>query len=152
MDEIISSIQMIKMYAWEKPFASLISTIRRLELNIIQKTSNLRGVYTVFVLCTTRLAVFSTIVAILTIYGAHEITADKVFVIFAYYHCIAFNFSRMFVRGVAEIAEVHIAIKRLQSFLELPEKEMNANVVNDSEIDGKDFTEVNTDLYFFCFK
>lgn len=88
------------------------------------------------------MAVFSTIVAIVTLYGAHEITADKVFVIFAYYHCIVFNFSRLFVRGVAEIAEVHIAIKRLESFLELPEKEMNAITVDSSKVDGKGLTEV----------
>lgn len=149
MDEIISSIQMIKMYAWEKPFATLVSSIRRLELKVIRKTSNLRGLYTVFVLCTTRMAVFCTIVAILTLYGAHEITADKVFVIFAYYHCIAFNFSRMFVRGVAEIAEVHIAIKRLESFLELPEKETNAIAVNGSQVDRKDLTEVISTLFSY---
>lgn len=71
---------------------------------------------------TTRMAIFSTVLAILVLRGSHEITASRVFMIAAYYHCVAFNFGRMFVRGVGEMAEFLVAIKRIQNFLELDEK------------------------------
>lgn len=122
MDEIISGVQVIKMYAWEKPFSKIVAAARALELKIIRKTSYLRGIFMVFLMFTTRMAVFSTVLSILILRGSHEITASRVFMIAAYYHCVAFNFSRMFVRGIAEMAEFLVAIKRLQGFLELDEK------------------------------
>lgn len=39
MDEIISGVQVIKMYAWEIPFSKLITYARRMELKIVRKTS-----------------------------------------------------------------------------------------------------------------
>lgn len=122
MDEIISGVQVIKMYAWEKPFTKLISTARKLELKIIRRTSFVRGIYMTFILFTTRAAVFSTMLATALLYGSDQITADKVFVISSYFTIISFTMSQLFVRGVAEIAEALVALKRLQNFLLLDEK------------------------------
>lgn len=52
MDEIISSVQVIKMYAWEKPFSALIELSRKLELKIVKKSSYIRGIYMMFGLFT----------------------------------------------------------------------------------------------------
>lgn len=122
MDEIISGVHVIKMYAWEVPFSHLVGMARKLELKIIRKTSFVRGLYMTFVLFTTRIAVFCTMLAIVILYGAHEITADKVFVMSLYYTIIALTMNQFFVRGIAEIAEVLVALRRLQHFLELEEK------------------------------
>lgn len=123
MDEIISGVHVIKMYAWEVPFSQLVAVARRLELKIIRKTSFVRGLYMTFVLFTTRAAVFCTMLAIVILYGAHEITAEKVFVMSLYYTIIALTMNQFFVRGIAEIAEVLVALRRLQHFLELEEKQ-----------------------------
>lgn len=116
-------IQVIKMYAWETPFTKLISYARRMELKIVRKTSYVRALYMTFMLFTTRMAIFCTMLAITLLYGSDQITAAKVFVISSYFGIIAHTMSQMFVRGVAEIAEVLVALKRLQNFLELDEKE-----------------------------
>lgn len=123
MDEIISGVQVIKMYSWQKPFANLVSMARKMELKIIRKTSFVRALYMTFMLFTTRAAVFCTMLAIVLLYGSDQITADKVFVISSYFSIIAMTMSQLFVRGVAEIAEALVALKRLQNFLELDEKQ-----------------------------
>lgn len=48
IDEIVSGVQVIKMYAWEKPFAKIVSAVRELELKIVRKTSYFRGLFMVF--------------------------------------------------------------------------------------------------------
>lgn len=126
MDEIISGVQVIKMYAWEKPFSKLIAWARKMELKIVQKNSYVRALYMSFMLLTTRMAIFCTMVSIALLYGADKLTADRVFVIASYFSIVAHTMSQMFVRGVAEIAEALVAFKRLQAFLQLDEKKVES--------------------------
>ncbi|XP_058822716.1 ATP-binding cassette sub-family C member 4-like [Topomyia yanbarensis] len=121
MDEIISGIQVIKMYAWEKPFAKLIQMARRMELKIVKKSSYVRALYMTFLLFTTRTALFCTMMAMALL--GNDLTAAKVFVVATYFGILANTMSAMFVRGIAEIAEALVAMKRLQRFLEYEEKD-----------------------------
>lgn len=111
------------MYAWEKPFAKLIAHARKMELNIVRKNSYVRGLYMTFLLFTTRMAIFCTMLSIVLLEGSDQLTAAKVFVIAAYFNIVASTMSQMFVRGVAEIAEALVAFRRLQNFLEYEEKD-----------------------------
>lgn len=122
MDEIISGVQVIKMYAWERPFAKLIALARMMELKIVRKSAYVRALYMTFMLFTTRMAMFCTMLSIVLLYGADQLTADKVFSISVYFAMVSHTMSQMFVRGVAEIAEALVSFRRLQSFLELDEK------------------------------
>lgn len=122
MDEIISGIQIIKLYAWEKPFAALISMARKMELKIVRKNSHIRALYMTFAMFTTRMALFCSLLSIVLLYGEENITAAKVFVVSSYFSVVAQTMSQMFVRGVAEIAEGLVAFDRIQSFLENEEK------------------------------
>lgn len=121
MDEIISGIQVIKLYAWEKSFKKLIYFARDKELKVIKKSSYVRALYMTFILFTTRSALFCTMMSIVVL--GDQLTASKVFVISSYFAIMATVMSQMFVRGIAEIAEALVAMKRLQNFLELDEKE-----------------------------
>ncbi|XP_055640688.1 ATP-binding cassette sub-family C member 4-like [Toxorhynchites rutilus septentrionalis] len=134
MDEIISGIQVIKMYAWEKPFAMLISLARKAELKIVLKSGLIRGMYMTFQLFTTRAALFATMITLILMEG--ELTAAKVFVVASYLNIVSHVMSGMFVRGVAEIAEALVAIRRLQNFLEYEE-------INDSKTQTNDPVEHN---------
>lgn len=115
MDEIISGVQVIKMYAWEKPFCAMVELARKLELRVVTKSSYIRGIYMTFNLFTTRMALYCTLVSML-MFG-NEITADKVFVVSSYFNILAHTMTGMFVRGFAELAECMVAIRRLQGFL-----------------------------------
>lgn len=120
MDEILSGIQVIKMYAWEKPFSKLILMARKLELKEVRKNSYLRGIFMTFLLFTTRMALFCTMMTMAL--TDKEITAGRIFVVSAYFNILSTTMSQMFVRGVAEIAEVSVALRRLRAFLMHEEK------------------------------
>ncbi len=69
---------------------------------------------------------------------------SQIFVISAYFNLIANTLSQMFVRGVAEIAECFVSIKRLQKFLEAEEMlQMIANVQSSVTDDVNAITTTN---------
>lgn len=126
MDEIISGIQVIKMYAWERPFTHMIALGRRLELKYVRRSSYVRALYMTFMLFTTRMAMFCTMVAIVLLYGRSQLTVAKIFTVSAYFNVISIAMSQMFVRGLSEVAEGLVAFKRLQEFLNVEERTIAA--------------------------
>lgn len=119
MDEVISGIQVIKMYVWERPFSHMVSLARKAELKVVIKTSYIRGLFMTFQITTTRIAMFGTLAA-LVLFG-DKLSADKVFVFQSYFTVLGMSMSMQFVRGVAEIAETLVSIKRIEEFLMLEE-------------------------------
>ncbi|KAK0161584.1 hypothetical protein PV327_010040 [Microctonus hyperodae] len=130
MDEIISGVQVIKMYAWEKPFCIMIALARKLELKVVRKSSYIRGIFMTFNLFTTRMAIYCTLIGML--FFGQQLTAEKAFVFASYFNILAHTMSAMFVRGVAEIAECIVAVRRLQHFLMYDECDTNnrTNFIN----------------------
>lgn len=132
MDEIISGVQVIKMYAWEMPFSRLITTARRLELKMILKNAYVRALYMTFSLFTTRIALFCTVLAIIVIYGCKNVTVSKIFMISYLFNVISIAMCQAFVRAVAELGETLVAFERVQMFLAYEEKEQfNKKTVDD---------------------
>ncbi|XP_071648714.1 ATP-binding cassette sub-family C member 4 [Temnothorax longispinosus] len=141
MDEIISGVQVIKMYAWEKPFCAMVELARKLELRVVTKSSYIRGIYMTFNLFTTRMALYCTLVSML-MFG-NDLTADKVFVVSSYFNILAHTMAGMFVRGFAELAECMVAIRRLQGFL-MFEEFRGSNVVISKASSG--YVNMNSDF------
>ncbi|XP_043798878.1 probable multidrug resistance-associated protein lethal(2)03659 [Apis laboriosa] len=144
-NEIISGIQAIKMYTWEKPFSKLIERARRREINIIRYMSFIRGITMSFIMFTTRMSLFITILAYI-LYG-HKITAEKVFMLQAYYNILRLTMTVYFPQGVTQIAELLVSIKRLQKFMlyeELEEtSEKTEEYKNERSKDEKKKNDVN---------
>nr|CAD7434431.1 unnamed protein product [Timema monikensis] len=115
MSEIISGIQVIKMYAWEKPFEKMVALARRTEINVIRKASYLRGLNLSFMVFAERTTLFVTL-ASFVLMGNH-ITAEKVFSIAQY--CSILNMTMAVASPIAMqmIAETKVSIKRLEKFL-----------------------------------
>ncbi|KAK3921166.1 Multidrug resistance-associated protein 4 [Frankliniella fusca] len=119
VNEVISGIQVIKMYAWEKPFLSLMRVARKRELFQLRKVAAVRAIFMTFHMCTTRMALFVAVLC-LSIFGS-KISSDKVFVIHSYFNILQWGLTGMFVRGSAELSESYTSVKRIQQFLMKPE-------------------------------
>ncbi|KAG5874921.1 hypothetical protein JTB14_023947 [Gonioctena quinquepunctata] len=121
MDEIIGGIQVIKMYAWEKPFAKIIEAARKAELDIILKGCYLNAPFMILNLMTTKLALFITLLCMAL--TGQEITVAKGFVLATYLNTISVAVVALFARCVSSIAEARVAIKRIREFLLTEEHE-----------------------------
>lgn len=153
MSEIISAVHVIKLYAWEKPFIQLITLARQLELKVVQKNSYLRALYMTFAMFTTRITLFCSLLSIILLYDTKNITAARVFVLSSYFSVIAQTLSQMFVRGIAEIAEGLVAVRRIQCFLESEEKGAKS-ITNNMTIGASEKSpekEVQKCLHFYSF-
>lgn len=119
MNEIISGIQVIKMYCWEKPFASLVADSRRREMSAIKTRAILQGLFFSFAFYVSRISVF---ISILTyVLAGHYISAEGVFILSAMHNAIKMPLTTLFSKSVTGLAELNISIKRIQTFLRYDE-------------------------------
>jgi ATP-binding cassette subfamily C (CFTR/MRP) protein 5 len=64
MNEIINSIRLIKMYAWEESFSAKIKKIRIDEMKALQKTAFLQSMSFSITPCITVVAAIVTVIAL----------------------------------------------------------------------------------------
>ncbi len=64
MNEVVNSIRLIKMYAWESSFARKIQKIRLAEMKALQKTAFLQSLSFSITPCITVVAAVITVIAI----------------------------------------------------------------------------------------
>ncbi|XP_055317503.1 probable multidrug resistance-associated protein lethal(2)03659 isoform X2 [Sitodiplosis mosellana] len=121
MDEIISGVQVIKMYSWEKAFAQLVAVARRSELKIILKNGYVRAAFMTLNLFTSRLALFCSVLSIILLYGRENITVSKVFMMSSMFSAISYGMSYSFARSVTEVGDSLVTFRRLQTFLQYEE-------------------------------
>ncbi|CAG4948811.1 unnamed protein product [Parnassius apollo] len=129
MNEVIQSIEAIKMYAWENAFIRIIGQARKKEMNVIKKMSWLRAVMISCVKLNTKVAIFISIISFLSF--QNDLTASKVFVIFSYYDILKYTLVDFLPMAITFTLEAYVSVKRMQEFLLLPEvnNEDNVNLV-----------------------
>ncbi|XP_054272676.1 ATP-binding cassette sub-family C member 4-like [Macrosteles quadrilineatus] len=118
MDEIVLGIQVIKYYAWEKPFQAFIDHARMLELKILRKLSFLRLCFMIFSLFSPRVSLFCTLLVL--VLSDAEIDPSA-FVMLIYFVQLANNLGGFVTRGFEEIYQCLVSIHRIQEFLLLDE-------------------------------
>ncbi|XP_023945085.1 probable multidrug resistance-associated protein lethal(2)03659 [Bicyclus anynana] len=119
MNEVIQSIEAIKMYAWENAFAGIIGHARRKEMNVIKKMSWLRAVMISCVKLNTKVAIFLSIISFISF--GNDLTAAKVFVIFSYYDILKYSLVDFLPLAITFTLEAYVSIQRIQEFLLLKE-------------------------------
>uniref|UniRef100_A0A0S7EZE5 MRP4 n=13 Tax=Poeciliopsis prolifica TaxID=188132 RepID=A0A0S7EZE5_9TELE len=119
MNEVVSGMRIIKMYAWEKPFSALVTEVRRKEISKIMKSSYLRGLNMASFFCASKIIVFITF----TIYVllGNPISASRVFVTVSLYTAVRLTVTLFFPSAIEKLFESRVSIQRIQEFLLLDE-------------------------------
>lgn len=128
MNEIITGIQVIKMYTWEKPFAGIIAAARRKEINEIRKSAYVRGLLTSFNIFHIRIAIFASVLAY--VWCGNFINAQKVFIVTSYYNVLQHTMTVFMPKAITQGAEALVSFMRLQKFLLYDETPMRVPVHN----------------------
>ncbi|KAK9869557.1 hypothetical protein WA026_003310 [Henosepilachna vigintioctopunctata] len=134
MSEILSGMQVIKMYAWEKPFGKLVENSRKDELKYIRKSSYIRGILASLMFLTGRLGLCCTVI-IYSLLG-FPVGTDMLFAIFNCFRILQYSLGTMLPQGIAIGSEVLVSVKRLKTFLLLQEKSSDFYVKQNSVGDG----------------
>ncbi|KAL0850163.1 hypothetical protein ABMA28_012038 [Loxostege sticticalis] len=119
MSELVSGVQVIKMYAWEKPFEKLVDTLRKLEIKFIRRTSMIKGFSTALTVFTERFILFATIVTFVVMGG--EIRSGITFSLVQYFNLMQLACNICFPLALSFLAETKVSIRRLEEFLSLEE-------------------------------
>ncbi|CAH1105116.1 unnamed protein product [Psylliodes chrysocephalus] len=156
MTEIISGIQVIKMYAWEKPFEQMVKLARFAEIKDIKVASYIRGVFNGCVVFLERLALCLTVICYVLL--GNDISPSIVFSLAQCFNILQFAMAIMYPMAISLGAEALISIKRIQEFLLLEEREVRSIIeiktngiiltgINASWTDnGSTLTDINLEI------
>nr|XP_020038729.1 multidrug resistance-associated protein 4 isoform X3 [Castor canadensis] len=119
MNEVITGIRIIKMYAWEKSFADLIASLRRKEISKVLKSSYLRGMNLASFFVANKIILFVTFTTYVLL--GNVITASRVFVAMTLYGAVRLTVTLFFPAAIERVSEAIVSIRRIQNFLVLDE-------------------------------
>ncbi|CAG9825034.1 unnamed protein product [Phaedon cochleariae] len=132
MNEIISGIQVIKMYTWEKPFAKIVEIAREREIAQIRVTSSIRAIMLSCGMIMSRAAIFLCILTyVLT---GNTLTATYAYTITSFYGHLRIAVTVIFPQGITQFAESRVSVKRIQQFLMYDEIENPRSISNDTRL------------------
>uniref|UniRef100_A0A8C3DGF8 Multidrug resistance-associated protein 4 n=1 Tax=Corvus moneduloides TaxID=1196302 RepID=A0A8C3DGF8_CORMO len=112
MNEVISGMKIIKMYAWEKSFAELVNGLRRKEIAMVMKSSYLRGLNLASFFVASKITVFMTFMAYVLL--GNVISARRVFVAVSLYGAVRLTVTLFFPSAVERVSESVISIRRIK--------------------------------------
>ncbi|XP_050293272.1 probable multidrug resistance-associated protein lethal(2)03659 [Anthonomus grandis grandis] len=125
MNEIISGIQVIKMYTWEKPFAKLVEISRRREIEQIKKISVIRAIMMSFNLFLHNTSVFLCVLTYVLL--GNVLDAQYVYILQSFYGILKVSVTMFFPQGVTQFAEANISVKRIRQFLMYDEVDFDSS-------------------------
>ncbi|XP_061290379.1 ATP-binding cassette sub-family C member 4-like [Bos javanicus] len=141
MNEVIIGIRTIKMYAWEKSFAELITRLRRKEISKILRSSYLDGMNLIFFDTASKLILFITFTTYVLL--GNMITISQVFLAITLYQVVQLTGILFFPIAIENVAETVVSVRRIKNFLLLDElPQCNHQLPSDGKtvVDVQDFT------------
>ncbi|XP_014087149.1 probable multidrug resistance-associated protein lethal(2)03659 isoform X1 [Bactrocera oleae] len=127
MNEIITAIQVIKMYAWEKSFAKLIANTRKKEIRAIKGSMNIYA----GMQCTNMISKFALFVSLVAyVYTGDFISARKVFIVSSYYDALNDSLLHFWPLSVTTWAETFVCARRIVTFLMQNEDPADGGIEN----------------------
>ncbi|XP_041482605.1 multidrug resistance-associated protein 5-like [Lytechinus variegatus] len=121
MNEVLTYVKLIKMYAWEVPFSKAISAIRNLERSLLEKAGYMQSFSLSVSPITPNIATVLTIVIFLSTAYEEPLTSTKAFTLVA-----ILNTLRAVIGptpwAIRSLAEANIALGRLKSVFVMDEQ------------------------------
>nr|XP_036880742.1 multidrug resistance-associated protein 4 [Manis javanica] len=112
MNEVITGIRIIKMYAWEKSFAELVTNLRRKEISKILRSSYLRGMNLASFFVASKMIVFVTFTTYVLL--GNVVTASHVFVAMTLYGAVRVTVTLFFPAAIERVSEAVVSIQRIK--------------------------------------
>lgn len=140
MNEIIQGVQVIKMYAWEKVFATNVAKVRQRELNMLRQSGFIKAALLSFHVLP-QIAIFLSFV-LYAYFNQDAITARKAFIVIAYFNALLGSLVDFWPLAIASVAEGYVSVQRVQQFLLTDE--YKAKMVTKLEPDSDDALRVTT--------
>ena len=135
MNEIISGIKVLKLYAWEIPFMKRILKKRKEELNILKKYCIINAINNFMFTCSPILMTLAAFITYATINdGKNILTPQTVFVSIAYFNLIRVPLT-LFPITLREVIKMYVSMNRITDFLnadELDEASIEYQTKNES--------------------
>ncbi|XP_050726965.1 ATP-binding cassette sub-family C member 4-like [Eriocheir sinensis] len=119
--EVITSIRAIKMYTWEKLFIAVLKIARKNELASLRRLCIVRSANNAFSNCTAKGILFLCLMTY--VYTGHLLQADKVYITVTIVNSLRTSITVYFVLAVFGISDVLVSCQRLQSILEIEERD-----------------------------
>ncbi|XP_033098314.1 multidrug resistance-associated protein 4-like isoform X2 [Anneissia japonica] len=120
MSEVLAAMRVIKMYAWEKPFARMVKQVRRSEISAIMFASILKCLNLAIAYAGNRLleVIFLTIYFLTT----EDFSSSTVFVISSLMSAIRTPLLRSMPQAIQLISECLVGCNRIEEFMLLEEQ------------------------------
>ena len=127
ISEMLNSMKVVKLYAWEKFFSKWITDVRRSELDAIWRKAKV-GIWMAISWSVSpfmvTLAAFATYILIDP--EENILTPQKAFVSITYFNLLRFPM-QMLPMMLMQLFELMVAVTRLQNYINLPETEKREN-------------------------
>lgn len=137
MNQIVSGIQVIKMYAWEIPFERIVRLSRDAEIADISVTSKYRAIFSSCIILLEPITLGTTVVCYVLL--GYHVTSVKIFSITQTLNVYRLLLTGLLPNAISYGAETLTSIRRIRDFLLLEERILNSiGALNDSTVVIKD--------------
>ncbi|CAF4884012.1 unnamed protein product [Pieris macdunnoughi] len=121
MSEIISGIQVIKMYAWEKSFLKIVTLAREYEVWALRRSLFVRSVFIGFMMFAERTTLFITSLTI--VLNGNLLTATVIYPIKLFLSLVQMNLTFILPLAIASLSELGVTLERIKNVLIMDERE-----------------------------
>ncbi|NXE48712.1 MRP3 protein, partial [Casuarius casuarius] len=124
MNEILTGIKVLKLYAWEPSFSAKVLEIRKNELRVLKKSAYLNSLSTFAWVSTPFLVALTTFAVYVSVDENNVLDAEKAFVSLSLFNILRFPLS-MLPQVISNLAQTSVSLKRIQQFLSHDELDPN---------------------------
>ncbi|XP_058021721.1 ATP-binding cassette sub-family C member 3 isoform X2 [Ahaetulla prasina] len=124
MNEILSGIKVLKLYAWEPSFAEKVLEIRKNELRVLKKSAYLNSISTFAWISAPFLVALTTFAVYVSVDEKNVLDAEKAFVSLSLFNLLRFPLN-MLPQVISNIVQTNVSLQRIQHFLSHDELDPN---------------------------